>query len=64
MIKVYEIGLPDHYDDNSNGDCDCDCTIWIATDKPIKQISNDSRIYVKEIEEYNENTPGIDLIIK
>ena len=64
MIKVYEIGLPDHYDDNSNGDCDCDCTIWIATDKPIKQISNDSGIYVKEIGEYNENTPGIDLIIK
>ena len=62
MMKVFEIGLPDHYDDDSN-DC-CDCTIWIATDKNIKLVSSDSRIYIKEIPEYNENTPGIDLIIK
>ena len=59
-MKVYEIGLPDNYD-NSN-DADCDCTLWIATDRPIKQISNKC-IYIKEISEYNENTPGIDFII-
>jgi hypothetical protein len=59
-MKIYELGTPSHYDDDSS---DCDCTIWIACNHPIKLISEDKNIYLKEIPEYDETTPGVDLII-
>jgi len=60
-MKVYEIGVEDHYNECSDG---VDCTIWIAVPEGIniEQISTDDRAYVKYILEYNENTPGVDFI--
>ena len=63
-MKVYEIGVEDHYDECSDG---VDCTIWIAVPEGIniEQIRTDDwsiGAYVKYIPEYNENTPGVDFI--
>ena len=45
-MKIYEIGTPDHYDEDTDG---CDCTIWIASKYPINKIGTDERVYVREI---------------
>lgn len=60
-MKVYEIGLKDETDCRGN----CECILWIATDISIKQTKNSkSEYYIKEIPEYDENTGGIDFVIK
>jgi hypothetical protein len=65
-MKIYEIGTPSHYDDN---DGDCDCTIWVALEDGLTMIQTDQYgingcMYMKEIPEYDENTPGVDFIIR
>lgn len=53
-MKVYEIGLPSHYDSNDNDEC-CDCTLWIATSNTIKLISKDKKVYITDISEILKN---------
>jgi hypothetical protein len=56
-MKVYEIGIPSDGNDQS-------FEIWIATDRNIEATNNDPNVYIKEIEEYDEHTSGVDFIIK
>jgi len=61
---IYEIGVPDHYDNNDN--CGVDCTIWIAVGEGINIINNKiekNNIYIKPIP-YNIISVGIDFIIE
>lgn len=62
-MKVYEIGKPDYYD----GYCEVDCTLWVAVEDGISidalHLVEDG-MYIKEIPEYNERTPGIDFIFR
>jgi len=61
-MKVYEIGTPSHYDEESD---DCDCTIWIASAYPIEitEDGNNAKVYIKEID-VDINSFGIDFVIK
>ena len=63
--NIYEIGVPDHYDDSSN-DCGVDCTIWIAVEKGISIRNNKlekNNIYIKPIP-YEITSGGIDFILE
>jgi len=63
-MKVYEMGLPSHYDEQ---DGDCDCTIWIAVENgiEIQKINSESEImYVKEIKVPPSQAAGVDFVIR
>ena len=62
--NVYEIGVPDHYDDSDN--CGVDCTIWIGVEKGINIRQTtlfDNNVYIK-LTPYNIIDAGIDFIIE
>ena len=62
-MRVYEIGLADHYDECSEG---VDCTTWIAVEKgiDIRQIKTSSS-YIKPLpENLDEHTPGVDFVVQ
>ena len=56
-MKIYEIGLPDHYDDESNDGCDC--TLWIASNVKITKnsVSQNDKAYVSETDLKIEQVP-------
>lgn len=61
-MKVYEIGISSHYDEDFEKH---DCTIWINSAYPIKitEGGKDSKVYIKEID-VDINSFGIDFIIE
>jgi len=63
--NVYEIGVPDHYDDVDDSCPYVDCTIWLGIEKGIniKSISFDDNIYIKPIP-YSMKEAPIDFIIE
>jgi hypothetical protein len=65
-MKVYEIGVEDHYDECGDGEeLSVDCTLWVAVEDGvyiISQFTNDNT-YIKELP-YDENVGGIDFIIR
>jgi len=63
---VYEIGVPDHYDEsNDEYECDADCTIWVAVEKGIniRHIHLSNNVYIKPIP-YKVTDIGIDFIME
>ena len=54
-MKVFELEFDN--EDEPGGE---PFTFWLATDR---KFSSKEANYTKEIKEYDENTPGIDLIV-
>jgi hypothetical protein len=57
-VKVYQICLKNYPE--------LDFCIWIASDDTIENLSKerDSNFEIKEIPEYDENTGGVDFIVR
>ena len=53
-MNVYEIGF--------EGD-EGEHVVWIATDRKLKFTKVDPDMYCKLIEDYDKETPGVDLVI-